>query len=212
MVAELVDAEVIAEGIEVRRVTGTDLRIFRVDVDGARAGSVEFDGRMWATTPVVGRVCWFTTRDQATAWLAAQSRHERDRWQRALDRAIAAGVDVFEVAGEPDSWVVESATKAGTVYKVTGSGGGACSCQAGQAGDRICLHRAAVRGQLGILPVAAADPDPDPDPAAAAVPEACPVCEGEFVRGNLICRTCRGTGRADMVDPDFLEVMRRRTG
>jgi len=70
------------------------------------------------------------------------------RWSRALDRAIADGLDVLtcEATGQ---WFVESASRSGTVYEVSRT---RCTCPAGRWGG-ICKHMACLLAQLGELPI-----------------------------------------------------------
>jgi hypothetical protein len=76
------------------------------------------------------------------------------RWQAALNRAIAEAVDILV---EPISGEVfcESSTRPGTLYVVSRT---SCTCKAGQQGVP-CKHRASLLAQLGELPL---NPDPDP--------------------------------------------------
>jgi hypothetical protein len=96
----------------------------------------------------------------------------RDVWTRALDRAIAAGLDILiePVSGEA---FCESASRPGTLYAVTAS---SCTCAAGQHG-RPCKHVAAYRAQAGLLPL-----PPDDSQPAVAVTRHCATC-GHRVAG-----------------------------
>ncbi len=85
------------------------------------------------------------------------------RWQAALRRAVAEGVQVRQLAGS-GAWVATSGTDAVTAYVVSLR---ECECPAGEHGDPICKHRAALAHRLGRLD---ADPEPEPPaPAARAV-------------------------------------------
>lgn len=72
------------------------------------------------------------------------------RWMRAYFRALDAGIDAMEIGGG-SGYAVESATSSSVVYLVDAAGI-TCTCQAGQAGDPVCLHRAVVRFFGGNLP------------------------------------------------------------
>ena len=84
------------------------------------------------------------------------------RWQAALRRAIAEGVQVRQLAG-CGAWIATSGTDLATAYEV---GAGGCECHAGQFGDPIFKHRAAYLHARGLLDL---DPEPEP-PAPAAAP------------------------------------------
>ena len=116
------------------------------------------------------------------------------RWEKALARALTAGLEVFTVADTGER-MVTSASQLDTVHRTDGA---ACTCAAGLAGDPVCMHRAVVRFVMGWLP--------EPSPAAPAValvvtPRPCLWCNGcgripNDVELRLdICRTCRGSGR-----------------
>ena len=89
-----------------------------------------------------------------------------DRWRRALERAIAAGLEVFVVADTGER-MVTSASKADRLHR---SDGYRCTCEAALAGDPVCRHRAVVRYVLG-WPILA---EPTPAPSRR-----CPLCLGE---------------------------------
>jgi hypothetical protein len=76
------------------------------------------------------------------------------RWQAALWRAVDTNVKVFQVAGS-GVWIATSASRPGVCYEVTTT---ECQCEAAVLGkDSCCVHRAALRLELGILwPEAAA--------------------------------------------------------
>lgn len=70
------------------------------------------------------------------------------RWAAALTRAREKGVDVRHIAGL--GWVATSGTDPDKAYRV--GLGGTCECRAGQHGDPVCCHRAALRFRLGWRP------------------------------------------------------------
>jgi len=96
------------------------------------------------------------------------------RWQAALGRAIAEGVQVRQLAGS-GLWLATSGTDAGTAYAlaVTGDVAHGCECPAAAHGDPVCKHRAAFYHTVGVL---------DPEPPTLAAPTAFP------------CSECHGTG------------------
>jgi len=120
-----------------------------------------------------------------------------DRWQRALERATLANVQVRQLQGS-GQWVVTSASQPDAAYETDGT---SCTCPAAQlGGDPICLHRAAYWHAQGAL-----DRDPDPTPPAAP----CQMCGGSRVVGIFIhnwrrgesewvgdsdCSACNGSG------------------
>ncbi len=67
-----------------------------------------------------------------------------DRWQAALRRAIAEGVQVRQLAGS-GLWVATSSHDPGVAYEVTPW---SCECTAGQFNDPVCKHRAAMLHRL----------------------------------------------------------------
>ncbi len=75
-----------------------------------------------------------------------------DRWEKALARAVAAGLEVFRVA-DTGEVMVSSASKLDTLHRTDGQ---RCSCEAALAGDPVCQHRAVARFVLGWLAPAAA--------------------------------------------------------
>src|ERR671910_2389805 len=97
---------------------------------------------------------------------AAQTRKVRqatpERWQRALQRALFAGVEAKQLAGS-GQWIVSSASRPGIAYRTDGV---ACDCEAAMlGGDPVCLHRAAYWYAVGVL-----EQDPEPEPPALGVP------------------------------------------
>ena len=111
-----------------------------------------------------------------------------ERWQRALDRAVAAGLEVFTVADTGER-MVTSASKLDTLHR---SDGLTCTCEAALAGDPVCCHRAVVRRVLGWF-------------GRTPPLVACFGCRGEgwvYVEAGgdawpykIGCAPCRGTGR-----------------
>jgi hypothetical protein len=84
-------------------------------------------------------------------------------WQRALRRALFAGVDAKQLAGSGGKWIVSSASRPGIAYRTDGI---ACDCEAAMlGGDPVCLHRAAYWYAVGVL-----ERDPEPVPPALRVP------------------------------------------
>lgn len=71
------------------------------------------------------------------------------RWQAALRRAHSEDVQVRQLAG-CGMWIATSATEPATAYEITPWG---CECHAGQFGDPVCKHRAALLEALGRLSV-----------------------------------------------------------
>ena len=116
------------------------------------------------------------------------------RWEKALARALTAGLEVFTVADTGER-MVTSASQLDTLHRTDGT---ACTCAAGLAGDPVCQHRAVVRFVLGWLP--------EPSPAAPAVAlvalpaPPCFWCNGcgripnEVELRYDVCRSCRGSG------------------
>jgi hypothetical protein len=71
-----------------------------------------------------------------------------ERWQKALQRAIANGLEVFMVADTGER-MVTSASQLDTLHRTDCRH---CTCAAGVAGDPVCQHRAVVRYIMGWLP------------------------------------------------------------
>ena len=92
------------------------------------------------------------------------------RWQVALARALAEGVQVRQLAGS-GAWLATSGTDAGTAYGLAVTNGVAhgCDCPAGANGDPVCKHRALWWHLAGLL-----DLDPQPEPPAPAAPAPAP--------------------------------------
>lgn len=178
----------------------TSDRWYAVMVDGRKVGTIELDATRWAAHATRRPVQWFHTREAARQYVVAvatdQAAPLADRWARALERAIAAGIDPVQVGGLESTWAVPSATREDVCYLVTsgadGTPAGGCTCTAGNRGDAVCLHRAAVRACLGILAL----PE-SPEPVAPAA--ACDQCHG---RGEVDCGYYHWTTR------DWVSVMR----
>ena len=71
------------------------------------------------------------------------------RWRIALRRAHTEGIQVRQLAGS-GMWIATSARDSTTAYEVTPWG---CECHAGQFGDPVCKHRAALLEVLERLTV-----------------------------------------------------------
>ena len=107
-----------------------------------------------------------------------------ERWQRALQRALFAGVEAKQLAGS-GQWIVSSASRPGIAYRTDGI---TCDCEAAMlGGDPVCLHRAAYWYAVGVL-------EPVPDPPAPAAPVVCFRCRGTEVD----CPVCQGAGMASL--------------
>jgi hypothetical protein len=105
-----------------------------------------------------------------------------ERWQRALQRALFAGVEAKQLAGSGE-WIVASASRPGIAYKTDGV---SCDCEAAMlGGDPVCLHRAAYWHARGVL-----DLDPEPEPPALGAPS-CWACSGG---GVVYVRDCERAG------------------
>ena len=120
-----------------------------------------------------------------------QTRQQRqatpERWQRALQRALFAGVEAKQIAGSGE-WIVSSASRPGIAYRTDGT---ACECEAALlGGDPICLHRAAYWYAVGVLELDGDGPEDTP-PAPAAV---CFRCQGR----ETGCPVCQGAGTASL--------------
>jgi DnaJ-class molecular chaperone len=123
----------------------------------------------------------------------AKRKNTPARWQSALRRAVAEGVQVRQLAGS-GMWVATSANDADMAYEVTPW---ECECPAGQFGDPVCKHRAVLLATLGRL---AAEAE-----THASIPR-CDVCNGMGShpaiarygvpwRDEIVtCAHCQGTG------------------
>lgn len=111
-----------------------------------------------------------------------------ERWRRALERSLQAGVEIFTVAGT-SQLMATSATHLDRLYPVSAT---TCGCPAAIGGDPVCMHRAAARFVLGQLP----DVEEQPQP--------CLWCHGSGLTPNHYherydnCDACGGSG----VKPD----------
>jgi hypothetical protein len=116
------------------------------------------------------------------------------RWQKALRRALENGVEILTASDDGERFAT-SASRLDLLHRVDPY---RCTCEAGIAGDPICMHRAALRFVLGWLAL------PELDEAAATID--CPACQGcgwayvEVDGGRawpdqVECRRCDGSGR-----------------
>jgi len=130
-----------------------------------------------------------------------------ERWQAALRRASAQGVQIRQI--QCGAWVATSGTDTEAAYLVTSHG---CECAAGVALDPVCKHRAALREMLGTLareePVApaveveaemgaddyAAYPNIAPGPVTSMSDLAIVVDARSLPADDGACRECRGYG------------------
>jgi hypothetical protein len=92
------------------------------------------------------------------------------RWQKAAQRAIAEGVQVFQIDAT-GQWIATSGSAAHTAYEVavTGNIAHGCTCPAGMNGDPVCKHRARFFLLIGALSL-----DPEPEPPAPVLPAVVP--------------------------------------
>lgn len=127
----------------------------------------------------------------------SKSQATPERWARALDRALHAGIEIYTTpSGER---FASSASHLDLIYPVTET---ECACQAGLSGDPVCQHRAALRSILGTLPVLTLRID-------ELVPADAPRCSWCFGKGErwagsvddernpqrfITCPECGGTG------------------
>ncbi|MFT4040960.1 MAG: hypothetical protein QM692_22445, partial [Thermomicrobiales bacterium] len=94
-----------------------------------------------------------------------------ERWARALDHALHAGVEILTTpAGER---FASSGEHLDLIYRVTPD---SCDCARALAGDPVCPHRAALRSVLGSLPVVLLHVDDLPADALHPNDCACPAC------------------------------------
>jgi hypothetical protein len=116
-------------------------------------------------------------------------------FRRLLDVARESGVKLGRDS-HGEFWAT-SVSEPGRLYRVEPD---SCGCRGFQAARR-CRHVAALRSYLGYFD------DPDPAPVAVSVPEPCRGCDGrgywikakqigrgQFVRDDVTCPHCRGTG------------------
>ena len=131
------------------------------------------------------------------------------RWEKALARALANGLEVFQVADTGER-MVTSASQLDTLHRTDGR---SCTCAAGLAGDPVCQHRAVVRFVMGWLPEQS-PPEGSPSPSAPAlVPvtllpvRPCMWCHGsgripnDFNREYAACSACGGAGTRPVPQP-----------
>ena len=116
-----------------------------------------------------------------------------ERWQSALRRALIEGVQIRQLAG-CGMWIATSGSDGDTAYEVTPW---ACECQAGQHGDPVCKHRAALLAKLGRLRIE----------SLGNVTVPCTTCNGlgehpgtvsmgdTWRYDNVTCEDCHGSGR-----------------
>jgi hypothetical protein len=91
-----------------------------------------------------------------------------ERWQKAFQRAIEQGLEVF-VVNDTGERLVTSATRLDIVHRTDGY---TCTCEAAVLGaDPVCQHRAVVRSLFGWLT--------DPTPAAPTPAQAHPNAWGQ---------------------------------
>ena len=118
-----------------------------------------------------------------------------ERWEKALARALANGLEVFQVADTGER-MVTSASQLDTLHRTDGD---SCTCAAGLAGDAVCQHRAVVRFVMGWLP----EPSPQAPalvPGATTPTRPCFWCNGsgripnDFDRQYAACNVCAGVG------------------
>lgn len=131
--------------------------------------------------------------DTTTRWRAATP----ERWQKALERAIANRVRVAQL-GTTGQWIATSGSDALGAYELDVAGGVArgCTCAAGEHGDPVCLHRAAYYRAVGLLHLADA-------PCAACDGAGC-VTKTSATFGTTYrvdCRSCGGRGTRPPVVP-----------
>src|SRR5829696_7817017 len=93
-----------------------------------------------------------------------------ERWKRALERALFAGVEAKQLASSGE-WIVSSASRPGIAYRTDGI---TCDCEAAMlGGDPVCLHRAAYWFAVGVLEL-----EPESPAATPAAPVVCFCCRG----------------------------------
>lgn len=119
------------------------------------------------------------------------------RWATALNRALDAALDIYQVADTGERFVT-SASQQDIIHRTDGV---SCSCAAAVSGDPVCSHRAVVRFVMGTLPAVVV---PISDLVAAGVVERCKRCfgQGEYWAGSvtdgdsrrIVCPICQGEG------------------
>ncbi len=117
-----------------------------------------------------------------------------ERWHDALRRAHKEGIQIRQLAG-CGMWIATSGSDDTTAYEVTPW---SCECWAGEFGDPVCKHRAALLERLGRLAL---------DPAERALDIVrCDTCNGvgshpatvstgtTWRYDNVTCEDCHGSG------------------
>jgi hypothetical protein len=133
--------------------------------------------------------------------IATRRTESADRWMKALDRALANGLEVF-VVNDTGERMVTSASQLDTLYRTNGRH---CTCAAALAGDPVCQHRAVVRYVMGWL----GEPSPSSPAARPAVTRRCLSCTAGKVEtwgvsgpiGWTACSVCGGTGALPAPQP-----------
>ncbi|MCA9878571.1 MAG: hypothetical protein KC442_12340, partial [Thermomicrobiales bacterium] len=94
-----------------------------------------------------------------------------ERWARALDHALHAGVEILTTpAGER---FASSGSHLDLIYRVTET---TCECDRARLGDSVCSHRAALRFILDLLPVVVVPVDALPIPIHHGAACPCELC------------------------------------
>jgi len=109
------------------------------------------------------------------------------RWQKALTRAIAQGLEVF-VAADTGERFVTSASHLDTLHRTDGY---TCTCDAALGGDPVCQHRAVVRYVQGCLGVTT---DTEPQLAGCVRCNGCGRIPNDYLERYDTCPICGGTG------------------
>lgn len=137
---------------------------------------------------------------QYTAPIVRIRQESPARWQAALKRGIAQGLEVLVVADTGER-MVTSASKLDTLHRTDGYN---CTCEAALSGDPVCQHRAAVRFCLNWLrvedaPESATQVERPMRPARKPV-AACWWCNAtgrvpnDYEQRYDACSMCGGTG------------------
>ena len=121
--------------------------------------------------------------------ITTSERQMVNRWNRALERAHAAGISATPVAGK--AWFADTSTDHTVVYMTDRD---RCTCAAAQHGDPVCCHRALVREVTS----------PQPEPPAQVVAtdrQPCTHCAASGWQSSRFsnwdatrCEKCDGTG------------------
>ena len=118
-----------------------------------------------------------------------------ERWSKALERALANGLEVFQVSDTGER-MVTSASRLDMLHRTDGA---ACTCEAALGGDPVCQHRAVVRFVMGWLPEPS-PPAPARAPGAPVPARPCVWCHGsgripnDYDRQYAACGACAGIG------------------